>query len=96
MLNCTFLADNLLTPIGRADPFNGVNIDNLHQPNMKFKTVLLTLFVAIDLSDDDLARGAELLLGLLCELVPDGGEHVGEAAPVRVEVDEHELVVGWN
>ena len=63
---------------------------------MKFKTALLTLFVAIDLSDDDLARGAELLLGLLCELVPDGGEHVGEAAPVRVEVDEHELVVGWK
>lgn len=37
---------------------------------------------------------ASLSLGLVGELVPDGGEHVAEAAPVGVEVDEDELVVG--
>ena len=56
----------------------------------------LTLFIAVDLGNDDFARFGELLLRLLGRLVPDGGQHVGESAPVGVEVDEDELVVGQN
>ncbi len=55
---------------------------------------LLTLLVAVDLPDDDLSRLQELLRGAIRRLVPLGRQQVAEAAPVRVEVDEHELGVG--
>ena len=56
----------------------------------------LTLFVAVDLSHDDLCIRPELLGRLVGRLVPDGRQHVAEAAPVRVKVDEHELIVRWK
>ena len=51
------------------------------------------LRVAVDLADEDGLAG-QLSVDLVRALVPQRRQHVGEPAPVRVEVDEHELVVG--
>ena len=54
----------------------------------------LTLFVAVDFAHDDLARVVfELLVDFVRRLVPNWGQHVAEAAPVGIEVDEDQLVV---
>ena len=54
-------------------------------------SALLTFFITVDLSDDDLPGVPELLFHFVRGLVPDRRQHVAEATPVRVEVDEHEL-----
>ena len=43
---------------------------------------------------NDAELGVRELLGhLVCRLVPDGRQHLGEPAPVRVEVDQDKIVV---
>jgi hypothetical protein len=55
-----------------------------------------TFLVAVNFSDEDSAALDELGRDLVGGLVPDGGEHVAEAAPVRVEIDKDELIFGWK
>ena len=59
--------------------------------------IRLTLFITVDLANDDFSRLIrELFLDFVGRLIPDGREHVAETAPIRVEVDEHELGFGWK
>ena len=58
---------------------------------------VLTLFVAVDLSHDDLAGVVfELFVDFVGRLVPNGSQHVAKPAPVGIEVDEDQLVVLQN
>ena len=54
----------------------------------------LTFFIAIDLSDGNLAGHVlELCIDFVGSLVPNGRQHIAEPTPVGVEVDKDQLVV---
>ena len=52
----------------------------------------VTFLITVDLSDEDPAFVDELGGDLVGGLVPDGRQHVAEAAPVGVKIDENEFV----
>ncbi len=54
----------------------------------------LTVLVAVDFSEDNFAFFRQLFLCFFRRLVPNWSQHVAESAPVRVEIDEYEFIVG--
>ena len=56
------------------------------------RKIFLTFFVAVNFSNENSSWLCELLHDLVSRLVKDGRQHVAEATPVRVKIDENKFI----